>query len=146
VAETRDAALVGSTFARDRFRTPADNPIGDVGIDVEELDVTTAGEAARHLDAAGSTAVGREPGEKQRFGPSPEARAGVTRWYRLDGIPTDEQRRLAAVVADRGVLTAGTDGTVVVGGTLHALDRIADGLDDAPSVQTALRAALAAAD
>ncbi|MFW5964176.1 MAG: dihydropteroate synthase, partial [Natronomonas sp.] len=42
VAETRDAALVGYEFRRDRLRDPE--------IGVEELDVTTDGEFARHLD------------------------------------------------------------------------------------------------
>ncbi len=40
VAETRDAALVGYEFTRDRFRTDG----------LEELDVTTDREFARHLD------------------------------------------------------------------------------------------------
>jgi dihydropteroate synthase len=50
VAETRDAALVGAEFARDRFRTGRD--AGDVA--VEELDVTTVPEAERHLDRLGA--------------------------------------------------------------------------------------------
>ncbi|MFC5969800.1 dihydropteroate synthase [Halomarina salina] len=40
VAETRDAALVGHRFTRDRVRTPS----------VEELDVTTVREAERHAE------------------------------------------------------------------------------------------------
>jgi dihydropteroate synthase len=44
VAETRDAALVGYEFARDRGR--------DESIGVEELDVTTVGEARRYVDRA----------------------------------------------------------------------------------------------
>jgi len=47
VAETRDAALIGAEFARDRVRSSA----GDVS--VEELDVTTRREAERHLDRLG---------------------------------------------------------------------------------------------
>ncbi|MEF8842008.1 MAG: dihydropteroate synthase [Haloarculaceae archaeon] len=42
VAETRDAALVGYEFARDRAR--------DESVGVEELDVTTVGEARRYVD------------------------------------------------------------------------------------------------
>jgi len=42
VAETRDAALVGHEFARDRVR--------DGAAGVEELDVTTVGEARRYVD------------------------------------------------------------------------------------------------
>jgi dihydropteroate synthase len=44
VAETRDAALVGYEFARDRGR--------DESVGVEELDVTTVGEARRYVDRA----------------------------------------------------------------------------------------------
>ncbi len=43
VAETRDAALIGAAFARDRTRSDGD-------VSVEQLDVTTVGEAERHLD------------------------------------------------------------------------------------------------
>jgi len=42
VAETRDAALVGYEFARDRVRSES--------VGVEELDVTTVGEARRYVD------------------------------------------------------------------------------------------------
>ena len=54
VAETRDAALVGAEFARDRYRSGR----GTDGVAVEELDVTSVAEARRHLDrlgAAGAT-------------------------------------------------------------------------------------------
>lgn len=47
VAETRDAALIGYEFRRDRLRDP------DAGI--EELDVTTDAEFARHLDRLAPT-------------------------------------------------------------------------------------------
>ena len=52
VAETRDAALVGAEFARDRYSGGTDE------VAVEELDVTSVAEARRHLDrlgAAGTT-------------------------------------------------------------------------------------------
>ena len=69
VAETRDAALIGAAFTRDRTRvtTVADRdtaaadrdttaPDLDVDADVvvEELDVTTVREAERHLDRIGA--------------------------------------------------------------------------------------------
>ena len=53
VAETRDAALIGAEFARDRY-----SGRGGDAVTVEELDVTTVREAERHLDrigAAGAT-------------------------------------------------------------------------------------------
>ena len=48
VAETRDAALIGQEFARERLRS---RDAGDVA--VEELDVTTPREAERHLERLG---------------------------------------------------------------------------------------------
>jgi len=50
VAETRDAALVGAEFTRDRVRTGTVGTRGDNAVTVEELDVTTVSEAERHLD------------------------------------------------------------------------------------------------
>jgi len=47
VAETRDAAVIGAEFARDRVRST-----GEVA--VEELDVTAPAEAERHLDRLGA--------------------------------------------------------------------------------------------
>ncbi|MFD1569024.1 dihydropteroate synthase [Halorubrum laminariae] len=49
VAETRDAALVGAKFTRNRRRTGR-NGTGTAAVTVEELDVTTVREAERHLD------------------------------------------------------------------------------------------------
>ncbi|ERH00766.1 MAG: dihydropteroate synthase [Halonotius sp. J07HN6] len=45
VAETRDAALIGDEFSRERLRDSLND-----GVAVEELDVTTARAAERHLD------------------------------------------------------------------------------------------------
>ena len=52
VAETRDAALIGREFSRPRRR----GTTGDASL--EELDVTTAREAGRHLDRVASAAGG----------------------------------------------------------------------------------------
>ena len=73
VAETRDAALVGAEFARDRYRS------GDSGaVGVEELDVTTVREAERHLDWIG--AAGAKQGDRD------VARNAVVRTYELSGL------------------------------------------------------------
>ena len=64
VAETRDAALVGHEFARDRASD------GDAG--VEELDVTTVGEARRYVDR-----VEGEPGHAEEM---------VVRAFELSGL------------------------------------------------------------
>jgi dihydropteroate synthase len=101
VRETRDAALVGREFARERVRDPT----------VEELDVTTRREAARHLERVG--------------GDSALADAGVTRWFRLAELG-DAYEPLAAAVADTaGVHLAGTDPTLLFGTRdgFYSLDR-----------------------
>jgi len=98
VAETRDAALVGAEFARDRVRSGRD--AGDVA--VEELDVTTAREAERHLD---------------RLGADPDvAGDAVVRTYELSGLPEP------AV----GALRSATAGTAGVDGAAFALPAAAD--------------------
>ena len=69
VAETRDAALIGAAFTRDRTRVTTvadrdtaaadrDTAVSNLDVDadvvVEELDVTTVREAERHLDRIGA--------------------------------------------------------------------------------------------
>ncbi|MFC7187137.1 dihydropteroate synthase [Halorubrum yunnanense] len=98
VAETRDAALVGAEFARDRVRSGRD--AGDVA--VEELDVTTAREAKRHLDRLG---VDRDV-----------AGDAAVRSYELAGLPEP------AV----GALRAATAGAEGVDGAAFALAGAAD--------------------
>ncbi|WP_418285303.1 dihydropteroate synthase [Halorubrum sp. DTA46] len=81
VAETRDAALVGAEFARERIRTTS--APGAVG--VEELDVTTVSEAERHLD---------------RLGTDPTvAGDAVVRTYELSGLTAEGVGALRAAVA-----------------------------------------------
>ncbi|ELZ35221.1 dihydropteroate synthase [Halorubrum distributum] len=73
VAETRDAALVGAEFARDR------NSGGDSGaVAVEELDVTTVREAERHLDRIGAAEATQ--GDRDAAGNA------VVRTYELSGL------------------------------------------------------------
>ena len=105
VAETRDAALVGAELARDRVRSGRD--AGDVA--VEELDVTTAREAERHLDRLGAD--------------RDVAGAAVVRTYELTGLPE------AAV----GALRAATAGSEGVDGAAFALAGTADVAADPPS-------------
>ncbi|WP_424015221.1 dihydropteroate synthase [Halorubrum xinjiangense] len=72
VAETRDAALVGAEFARDRYG-------GESGaVAVEELDVTTVREAERHLDRIGAS--GATQGDRDVAGNA------VVRTYELSGL------------------------------------------------------------
>ncbi|ELZ51915.1 dihydropteroate synthase [Halorubrum distributum JCM 9100] len=73
VAETRDAALVGAEFARDRHSG------GDSGaVAVEELDVTTVREAERHLDRIGAAEATQ--GDRDAAGNA------VVRTYELSGL------------------------------------------------------------
>jgi dihydropteroate synthase len=109
VAETRDAALVGAEFARDRVRSGRD--AGDVA--VEELDVTTAREAERHL--------GRLEADRAVAG-----RATV-RTYELTGLPEP------AV----GALRAATAGSEGVDGAAFALAGAADATDAAVDLPSA---------
>jgi dihydropteroate synthase len=89
VAETRDAALVGDTFARERYRHAA----GADGPTVEELDVTTVGEAARHLAALDGDGDG-------------DPKAGVMRVYRLEGLSDSGRAALAEAAPAAGVRLA----------------------------------------
>ncbi|QKG93791.1 dihydropteroate synthase [Halorubrum salinarum] len=73
VAETRDAALIGAEFARDRYAGGSDDAVA-----VTELDVTTVREAGRHLDRIGAPRAA--DGERD------PAEAAVVRTYELDGL------------------------------------------------------------
>ena len=118
VRETRDAALIGHEFARRRVREPGD-------VSVEELDVTTPGEAARHLDRVGAN---REV-----------AAESVTRVFELEGLGADDREALAAAVGDAGAALAGGDTGALLVGTPAALARLSALVTDASD---ALEAAL----
>lgn len=86
VAETRDAALVGAEFARDRY-----SGRGSDGVVAEELDVTTVREAERHLDRIG--AAGAAQGDRSAAG------SAVVRTYELSGLDDPEVGALRAATA-----------------------------------------------
>ncbi|MCG1003123.1 MULTISPECIES: dihydropteroate synthase [Halobacterium] len=87
VAETRDAALVGDEFRRDRYDAAR----------VEELDVTTVAEAERH--------VARFDGD---FDAADDA---VARAYEVQGLDDDDR----ATLTDAGVAVTGGDPSFVAG-------------------------------
>jgi dihydropteroate synthase len=90
VAETRDAALIGRAFTRDRVRVAGE-------INVEELDVATPGDATRHLDRVG--------------GARETAAESVVRTVELTGVSTDERAALDDAAREAGVtLVTATDG------------------------------------
>ncbi len=93
VAETRDAALIGAEFARDRYSRTAE------GIGVEELDVTTPGEATRHLDRLEAAAA--------------IADESVVRALELSGLDGDRIRTLRAA-------TEGTTAAFAPAGSANA--------------------------
>jgi dihydropteroate synthase len=101
VAETRDAALVGHEFTRERTSDGR----------IEELDVTTVGEAERHVD---------------RLAGDPSAStSAVARAYEVEGLHEDDR----AALADAGVTVTGSDPALVAGSaeTLRAAGRALSG-------------------
>ncbi|MFC4359082.1 dihydropteroate synthase [Halobium salinum] len=122
VAETRDAALIGSEFRRPRHRERSE-PVG-----VEELDVTTPREAARHLERVGGESV------------DPAAANGcVARVLELGPLGGDEMAVLDDACAGTGATAvAGTGGRAVVAGTLDALDSVRSATDDTTPLGRAL--------
>ena len=130
VAETRDAALVGDTFTRDRTSTTVDD------IQVEELDVTSVHELDRHIDRVRSGApdpAGVEDSDDV------DATAAVSRVYTLSGLGAESRRRLHALAVDRDVLTvSGGTGELVLAGPVRSLRDLAAAVEDPPELRAAL--------
>jgi dihydropteroate synthase len=101
VAQTRDAALIGREFSRERAHVPS----------VEELDVTTVREAGRHLSAAGADAA--------------LADEGVVRVYRLTDLGEGYAPLADAAAAVPGVHLAGDEPAILLAtpGRLEELGR-----------------------
>ncbi len=130
VAETRDAALVGDSFTRDRVTETV------AGVAVEELDVTTAGEAQRHLDR-----VQTGPPEPGTVGTEPtegDGTAAVSRVYSLSGLDEQARQRLATVAADRDVLVTGGD-EVLLAGSVRGLRDLATAVEKPAELRAALQ-------
>ena len=139
VAETRDAALIGDEFARERDRRSAadgvdggtdddtDDGTGGDALSVAELDVTTPGEAARHFER-----VGVDPGR------AAETVGGV---YELAGLDPAARDRVATAVADTDCrFVTGPDGRR---GFLYGTDRALAALAGETDVPRPLAAMLA---
>jgi dihydropteroate synthase len=118
VAETRDAALIGREFTRDRLRTEAD------GLRIEELDAQTVEEMAAHLDQFGT----------------PENAAGrtVTQAFTVDGLSENARERLSAVGANTGLLVATAGTATLVAGTVTAIDETAKQVGEPPELADVL--------
>jgi dihydropteroate synthase len=87
VAETRDAALVGAAFARDRASIRAESAT------IEELDVRTPREAGRHFD-------------RIRAGSDADPEAAVTRTFEVAGLAANDHAELAEIAAANGAILA----------------------------------------
>ncbi|WP_227131123.1 dihydropteroate synthase [Halorubellus salinus] len=107
VRETVDAVAVGHEFARDRVR---DGDGGAADPHVEELDVTTTGEAHRHAERLDVDAG--------------IAGESVARVFEVAGVDDSTADRLAAAAEDAGVAYAPTGDGCVLAGTIAAFDRL----------------------
>jgi len=120
VAETRDAALIGDTFARTRLR--------DDSVGVEELDVTTVREAERHCERVGSD--------------SAMAAQSVRRVFELSHLSPTQRDRLATHAPAHGAVYAPGDGDtdLLVGSpaALRALESDVGGEDALGSALTTI--------
>jgi len=105
VAETRDAALVGHAFTRERHRDRA----------VEELDVTTVGEAERHIARLGGNAAAAEDAVAHAYEVRP---------------PADMRHTLVSAASDTDVVCTGHE-TLFVAGTTTELETFADRITSA---------------
>jgi len=106
VAETVDAATIGEAFTRERVTVDGD-------LHIEELDVTAAGEAARHFE---------------RIGADGDPSGAVSRAYELRGLDTETRNELVTAAAEAGCqFRPGTgDGTALLYGSEAALARLAE--------------------
>ena len=115
VAETRDAALIGHAFRRERthHRGP---------VDVVELDACDPGEVRRHLDRIGAT--------------TDAADAAGLRGYELGGLDAEATGRLLDAAAGTGAVVAQgrgrTDDAAIVVGRSSDVSQIAKSLRNGP--------------
>ncbi|WP_135365342.1 dihydropteroate synthase [Halosimplex halophilum] len=110
VSETRDAAVVGDAFARERGRSGSRGADGGGDITVEELDVTTPGEAARHFERAG---VDADPA------------AAVSRLYAVSGLDGAAREALRSGAAATDCRFVAGDGEGFLWGSAGALADLA---------------------
>ncbi len=126
VAETRDAALVGDAFSRERVRDP------DAGL--TELDATTVGEARRQLADADRSLSG-DPGDGPGKGAAEHA---VSRLVAVDGLSARARDRLTAAVDDTPVVAVVAGETVLLGGPVAQLRGLVGAVSEPPELARAL--------
>ena len=120
VAETRDAALIGKEFSRDRLHET------DGALTVEELDITTRQEAERHLDRLATDAD--------------VAERSITRTFEVAGLSTAAREQLlsAATTVDGIAITDGADNRLVVVATPAGITTLERQLTAASTAVTSL--------
>jgi dihydropteroate synthase len=131
VAETRDAALVGDAFSRNRsvIRTPT-------GVEVEALDASTGNELRRHVQRIESG--GPSPAREHQ---SVEPKAHCARTVELRNLPAGKIKPFRERANDSDVLLASGDSRLLVGGLESTLLAFAQSLDTtelADAVRTVL--------
>ncbi len=114
VAETRDAALIGKEFTRERATVNS----SDGQVSIEALDVKTLSEGDRHLDRLGDSTA--------------DAEWAVSRLYELRGLSESERAALSDRVAGKPLTVAVDDeiGTVLLGGPVAAVDRLSEQVNE----------------
>ncbi|MFB6137619.1 MAG: dihydropteroate synthase [Halobacteriaceae archaeon] len=132
VAATRDAAIVGDRFARERVRRDP----------VTELDVTTVGEAERHRERVADATARERRGDGEAVSgvaePGAVARESVSRSFSLALTGAERSAVLTAAAETTGVVTTAGDRGVYLAGSVAGLERLAGALDTAPSVSSAV--------
>ncbi|PSQ60025.1 MAG: dihydropteroate synthase [Halobacteriales archaeon SW_9_67_25] len=124
VAETRDAALVGDAFTRERVRD------GKAG--VTELDVTTVAEARRHLAGADGSAD-----DATRAGGG-AAEQAVSRLVAVEGLSGSAREQLTEAVDGTPLVAVPAAETVILGGPVADLRALADTVSGSPELARAL--------
>ena len=134
VAETRDAALIGHRFRRNRIS----ETIGEMHI--EECDVTTIEEARRHIkevqkhnEVTDKYTEGIDGVSAER----PDPAGAVSRVYRLTGLDGETRQQIRSVAPDCGVLVAGVHAEgphreMLLAGTVKSLRALTDTVDSLP--------------
>ena len=127
VAETRDAALIGDTFARERWRSET-----ETGVVVEELDVTTASEVRRHVERVGTPKGGETTVETDNT--PAEGASGVATVFELKALPESRFDVALETARRHGVLLASGTDQILVGGLEPAVQEYFESLPELPDI------------
>ena len=121
VAETRDAAIIGDEFSRERTRETIDD------IEIEQLDVLTTGEAKRQLSAVD--------------GDTEQSTAAVAIALQLTGLDEAQRNSLRRIAADHDLAIGGVD-PFFLAGTIQSIEQIIQSIESKDSLNHALTVAV----